>query len=216
VTASKSFTLTITPCVVTSLKVVQLSDLGDLAAKAYSLSSVSILNYPLTTKQTPACGYASSGWIASAVGPVPANFALIRISSGVYSVGPTALTNQRGTYTITITNVVVDGVTYDGSTYVLDSPSSFILDVGSPCDSTIVTASTVSNISLKVWDAEALYPLTVAAFTDFVDTVSTLNNYPTMCSKTYTASVTNNAGGNSLTTFSLDVGLSKFKIYSDA
>ena len=76
-------------------------------------------------------------------------------------------------YAIQVSAVTVDGVAYISPSLV--SPSSFNLNVvplGS-CDSTIVTATTVSSITLKVWDAEALYPTSGDAFLEFTDSVST-------------------------------------------
>ena len=69
-----TFTITILPCAVTSLQIVQSPTQGNLAAKTYILSSTGTLSYVLTTKQTPACGYVSTDWAVSATGPVPANF----------------------------------------------------------------------------------------------------------------------------------------------
>ena len=111
------------------------------------------------------------------------------------------MTNQIGMYAIQVTAVTVDGVAYTSTS--LGSPSSFNLNVvalGS-CDSTIVTATAVSAITLKVWDAEALYPTSGDAFLEFTDSVSTSNNDPSMCSKTYSATASTNVGGISLTTF---------------
>ncbi len=104
-------------------------------------------------------------------------------------------------YTIQITAVTVDGVAYIGTSLV--PPSSFTLNVvalGS-CDSTVVTATAVSAITLKVWDAEANYPLYGDAFLEFTDSVSTSNNDPLMCPKTYSATSSMNAEGISLTDF---------------
>ena len=111
------------------------------------------------------------------------------------------MTNQIGVYAIQVSAVTVDGVAYTSTS--LGSPSSFNLNVvalGS-CDSTIVQAPTVSAITLQVWDAEALYPTSGAAFSEFTDSVSTSNNDPSMCPKTYSATSTLNAAGASLTTF---------------
>lgn len=115
-----------------------------------------------------------------------------------------------------MTGVTVDSINYDGSTIgkTLATPSTFILTVHSPCVTTIVTASTVTNISLKVWDPIAYYPSSGSAFTDFTDTISSLNSDPSMCFKTYSATISTNSGGNSLTTFSLDTLLNEFQIYS--
>ena len=76
-------------------------------------------------------------------------------------------------YTIKVSAVTVDGVAYTSTSLV--PPSSFNLNVvplGS-CDSTMVTATAVSAITLKVWDAEALYPTLGDAFLEFTDSVST-------------------------------------------
>jgi hypothetical protein len=92
----------------------------------------------------------------------------------------------------------VNGVIYNPTSLV--SPSSFVLTVSTGCSATVVTASSVSNISLKVWDAMAYYPSSGVAYTDFTDTVSIVSGDPTLCSKTYTATIT----PTTLTTFSLD------------
>ena len=75
----------------------------------------------------------------------------------------------------------------------------------------MVTASTVSDISLNVWDTLAYYPSSGAAFSDFTDTASTTSGDPTLCSKTYSVTI---SPTSALTTFSLDVVTKKFQIYS--
>jgi hypothetical protein len=94
------------------------------------------------------------------------------------------------------------------------APSSFTLNVVNPCSGTIVSSTSVSDITLVVWDLEKFYPVSGAAFTDFTDSISTLNSVANMCAKTYSATVTTNSGGNSLTNFLLDTGLKQFKISS--
>ena len=96
----------------------------------------------------------------------------------------------------------------------LVAPSSFTLNVVNPCSGTIVSSTSVSDITLVVWDLEKFYPVSGAAFTDFTDSISTLNSVANMCAKTYSATVTTNSGGNSLTNFLLDTGLKQFKISS--
>ena len=115
-----------------------------------------------------------------------------------------------------MTGVTVNSINYDGSILAktLVTPSTFTLNVLSPCATTTVTASTASDISLKVWDTQAYYPSSGFAFTDFTDLVQTANSDSSMCPKTYTATVSNNAGGNSLSNFSLDSALREFLIYS--
>jgi hypothetical protein len=54
------------------------------------------------------------------------------------------------------------------------------------------------------------------AFTDFPDSVSNTNGDPTMCPKTYTATVSTNAGGKSLTSLTLDSSLRQFTISSQS
>ena len=86
-----------------------------------------------------------------------------------------------------------------------------------PCATTVVTANTVSPITLTVWDDPlAFYPASGAAFTEFTDTVSTTNLVPTMCAKTYTASVTTNAGLISLTAFALNTATKTFTVSSQS
>jgi hypothetical protein len=77
-----------------------------------------------------------------------------------------------------------------------------------------VGSTSVSDISLVVWDSETFYPVSGAAFTDFTDSISTLNSVPNMCTKTYSATVSTNSGGNSLSNFLLDTGLKQFYISS--
>ena len=131
----------------------QSPDLADLADQTYTLSSALTLSYHLAVKLTPSCGYTSSGWSVTASGPVPANFNTIDALTGTYSVGPTTTLSQSGTYTIQVTSVVVNGITY-GTSPALISPSSFTLTVLNPCAATIVTGSNVNAITLTVWDLE--------------------------------------------------------------
>lgn len=77
-----------------------------------------------------------------------------------------------------------------------------------------MTSSSVNAITLKVWDLEADYPSSGAAFNDFSDSISSANNDPGLCAKTYSATISNNAGGNSLTNFVFDAVLKKFTISS--
>ena len=148
-----------------------------------------------------------------ASGPVPTNFNTIGASTGTYVVSPTTSTSQTGTYTILVTAVTVDGIAY-GTSPSLIAPSSFTLTVINPCSGTIVTGTSVSAITLVVWDLAAFYPSSGEAFTDFTDSISDFNSDPTMCAKTYSATVSTNSGGNSLTNFLLDTGLKQFKISS--
>ena len=109
--------------------------------------------------------------------------------------------------------MTVNGVTY-GTSPPLVAPSSFTLSVIDACAATIVTSTSINSITLTVWDAEVNYPSTGSAFTEFTDSVSTANNDPTMCAKTYSASVSTNAGGNSLTNFLFDQITKQFTISS--
>ena len=109
--------------------------------------------------------------------------------------------------------MTVNGVVY-GTSLPLVAPSSFTLIVENPCSGTTVTGSSVNAVSLTVWDLERFYPSSGAAFTDFTDSISTSNSVPTMCAKTYSATVSTNSGGNSLTNFLFDIGLKQFQISS--
>ena len=95
-----TFTITIIPCVVTSVQVVQLSDSASLADQTYTLSATLTLSYALAVLLTPNCGYTSSGWAITATGPNPTNFNIINTATGLYNVGPTADVSQAGSYTI--------------------------------------------------------------------------------------------------------------------
>ena len=99
--------------------------------------------------------------------------------------------------------MTVNLITY-GTSQALIAPSSFTLNVINPCSSTTVTGTSVLAISLIVWDPEAVYPVSGAAFADFTDSISTLNNMPNMCAKTYSASISPNSDGYSLTNFIFD------------
>jgi hypothetical protein len=141
--------VTITACVVTSVKVVQAPSKVDLASQSYQLMSPTDWTYPLTTLQSPDCGYPSTGWTV-AQGPVisgnsPEYFLTIN-DSGVFTVGVTAGSSyeRAGEYTVLISSVTVNGVTY-GQTSLL-SPKEFILTVSCSdlCASTTLTASTVT------------------------------------------------------------------------
>ena len=92
--------------------------------------------YALLARQTPDCGYPSSGWTVSATGTTTesAYFAPIVSSHAEYELYYFPATNQAnrvGVYTITITALTINGVTYGslGSTS-LSAPYSFTLDVG--------------------------------------------------------------------------------------
>ena len=97
--------------------------------------------------------------------------------------------------------VTVDSITYGSS---LVAPSFFSLTVANPCATSTITPNSASNIVINVWDTAAFYPSSGAAYIDFSDSVSTLNSLPTMCAKTYSATVSTNIGGVNLSGFSLD------------
>jgi hypothetical protein len=141
--------VTITACVVTSVKVVQAPSKFDLASQSYQLMSPTDWTYPLTTLQSPDCGYPSSGWMV-AQGPIisgnsPDEFLTIN-DSGVFTVGVTAGSSyeRAGEYTVLISRVSVNGITYDQTS--LLSPKEFILTVSCSdlCASTTLTASTIT------------------------------------------------------------------------
>ena len=192
------------------MQVVESPSLGNLSPQTFLLNNTPF-TYPLTTKQTPNCGYLSSAWAVSqtkisGVSTRTSDYSTIDAVIGVYSIPAMNQANRAGIFNIAITSVTVNGVIYNGASLV--SPSTFILDATTPsCSSTVVTASTVSNISLKVWDTIANYPSSGVAYSDFTDTVSTASGDPTLCSKTYTATIT---GPSSLTVFSLDTTNSQF------
>lgn len=107
-----TFTITLTKCIVNSVKIVRTSNGASLSSKTYVMDSTATLTYQLFTYQTPACGYPSTGWTIDVTGPVPANFKSIDSTTGLYSVGPTYGLGQEGTYTVKITNVDVDQISY--------------------------------------------------------------------------------------------------------
>ena len=74
------------------------------------------------------------------------------------------------------------------------------MTVKTDCDNTVLSASEIGAITLKVWDPIAHYPASGSAFTDFTDTVSTAANYSALCKKVYTATIS----PTTLTTFSFD------------
>ena len=119
-----------------------------------------------------------------------------------------------GTYTIQVVEVTVNSVVYSSAALV--APSSFVLTIADPCSATIVTSTSVTTINLSVWVLEALYPISGPAFLDFTDSVSTLNNNAGMCAKTYSATVSTNVGGFSLSVFQLETGTNKFRVSSQA
>ena len=83
-------------------------------------------------------------------GPSLANFNLIDASTGLYTVGPITDPNLLGTYTIEVTAVTINGVAYVTSQ--LLAPFSFTLTVLDACSETEVTSSSVSSITLIVFD----------------------------------------------------------------
>jgi hypothetical protein len=112
--------------------------------------------------------------------------------------------------------VVVNAISYDGTSLekTLIYPSSFLLIVTNPCATTTISAVIVSvtPITLSVWDLVSSH--NTIAFSEFPDTASTTNSFPTMCPKTYSATVTTLTGGISLTTFSLDTSSKQFTVSS--
>ena len=109
--------------------------------------------------------------------------------------------------------MIVNGITY-GTSPTLATPSSFTLTVVNPCATSVITASMVSPLYLKVWDVAFDYPFLGTAFVEFSDSVSSLNSVPTMCAKSYTATVSTNGAGVSLSAFSLNTSTKKFGISS--
>ena len=110
-----SFTITVLPCEITSVQIVEAS-YTVLNNKNYALSSSATLSMQLATLQTPACGYTVNDWTVSAtVGPAPSNFNSIT-NTGLFQVGPIpSAANIAGTYTISVTNVAVNGQSYSCS-----------------------------------------------------------------------------------------------------
>ena len=97
----------------------------------------------------------------------------------------------------------MNGATYGTSTpLLLPSSFSFTIDVVD-CAPSVITTSIVLDITLTVWDTAAYYPASGTAFADFTDSVSTASGNPNTCLKEYTATVSTNEDGNSLTYFSL-------------
>jgi hypothetical protein len=112
-----SSSVVITDCVITAVQVVESPGLGALSLQNYYLTNTPFA-YPLTTKQTPNCGYTSSGWAVTVTGTNPTyttNFAVINPATGVYGFGGMNQADRVGTYTIAISAVVLNGVTYSGS-----------------------------------------------------------------------------------------------------
>ena len=72
------------------------------------------------------------------------------------------------------------------------------MDTNDPCQLSVITPNIIADIALTVWDASQFYPLNAQAFTEFSDSVSA-SNAPATCSKSYSASVSTNAAGVSLT-----------------
>lgn len=98
----------------TALKVVTSPGLANLSARSYSLNNTPF-SYALTTVQTPSCGYSSSSWAVSSSGANSAaapNFAVINSATGVYGFAGMNQENRVGSYTIAITSVTVNGVTF--------------------------------------------------------------------------------------------------------
>ena len=81
-----------------------------LTTQYYTLSSTATLGYQLTTFQTPACGYPATDWVVTATGgPAPSYFQTVT-NGGLYQIGPVLSgINIAGTYTISISKVILDG-----------------------------------------------------------------------------------------------------------
>ena len=75
----------------------------------------------------------------------------------------------------------MDGATYGTSTPLL-LPSSFGLTISVVnCASSVITTSTVLDITITVWDTAAYYPAGGTAFADFTDSVSTASGNSNTC-----------------------------------
>ncbi len=109
----------------------------------------------------------------------------IDATTGVYSIATGLNLNDWGTYTILISSVTFQGVTYNGASpsTTLDAPSSFILYAHKGCYGSIVTGYTIAAITLKAEDPIAYYPS--GGFSAFTDSVSTAKSDPLYCEKTY-------------------------------
>ncbi len=95
--------------------------LGNLKPQTFVLNSTPF-SYALTTKQTPNCGYTSSGWSVtqskiSGVSTRPSDYITIDGNTGVYSIAAMNQADRAGVFTISIT-VTVNGVTYNSASLV--------------------------------------------------------------------------------------------------
>jgi hypothetical protein len=136
-------TFTVASCILTSPpQVVKKNTETPLATQYYDLTSSSAFTYSLGLLQmSPKCYISGSlGWSVSQ-GPVittgsnPAAFLTIAATTGVYSIATGQNLNDWGTYTIQISSVTFNGVTYNGASAstTLDAPSSFILYAHKGC-----------------------------------------------------------------------------------
>lgn len=78
--------------------------------------------------------------------------------SAVISVASTTVSGEEGDYTISI-NSCIELNSLECTT------QSFTVSLSMPCQTTVVTASTIPDVSLAVWDAGIFYRIT--GFTDF-------------------------------------------------
>lgn len=133
----------------------------------------------------------------------PEDYLNLDPATGLYSISPGKSRDGIGQYSIIIAGVTLKG--YNTSTnFVLNfpsisvpviSPDRFLLTVTTGCESTTITASSVSPITTTVFDLPALYPTTGQAFLNFTDSASTSRGDPNWCVKSYSATITTNSNG---------------------
>lgn len=129
----------------------------------------------------------------------------------MFSAGPFPDYTKAGVYNVSVTSLTLNGIAYSTSsiTNTVASPNSFELTAVNPCVTASVTASTVDNISLQVFQASA-------AYSQFLEFTYVRSDSGTTDCGTFTYSVVVNLGTalNSLTTFSLNTGTKDFQVYS--
>ena len=150
------FYITVLPCAVTSVQVVQKSDQTILVAKSYTLSSTETLYFELAVKLTPSCGYSASGWSVTASGPEPANFSTIDTdqapafvsSTGGSTIDFSAFSRDLaliGSHTISVTSTLT-GYYFSPERSAPTCNSAFVLNIGNPC---LLTKISIEPISVE-------------------------------------------------------------------
>ena len=122
------------------------------------MPSTASFSYQFNAILIPACGYTTTGWTVATTSPNnPTNIASYNTVSpaGLFSAGPFADSSTAGDYYLTINSVTVSVVGVDTVVNAIATTpytNTFLLTVSDGCADAVITATTPTPFSLKVFD----------------------------------------------------------------